>query len=121
MYESSYYIKVVATVLLMYLNYVGLREPMNFKTLLDLLWDLIPKWEQLGVSLLIDKTTLDCIKLKHPQDPSGCFIEILTKWLQQDMSSPPLRTLYLALRSPSMIECSRKITALTLTSKFIRK
>lgn len=69
----------------------------------DKLWDARLRWNNLGLALGIDQTSLDEIAEKNRNRPDACFSDVLKMWLQGcGDSSRTWSTITAALRTRSI-------------------
>ena len=68
------------------------------------------KWEDIGLSLDIEKGSLEVIKQDNPRDSQGCFREMLTHWLNQGDPPPTWTTIIDAIDSVDYKSLARQLS-----------
>ena len=63
----------------------------QLKDLTGALNKVASEWKRLGVHLGIPVTTLDTIAADHSHNSQDCLLEMLEKWLKQQVDPPPPR------------------------------
>ena len=63
------------------------------------LWPARHKWHSIGVTLEIDATTIEVIKMDNPRCTDDCYMEMLVTWLRKREPVPCWKGLSMALQS----------------------
>ena len=67
------------------------------------LWDARTRWKDLGEALGMHPSSTDAIAIKHRDEPSSCFREMLTEWLRGGNDPPRTwSTIAAALRTKTV-------------------
>ena len=83
------------------LHLVDSLDISNLNGIQNSIWAGRVEWENIGLNLGIEYSTLEVIKSNNPQNVDRCFREMLAKWLQLGHETT-LNCLICALRSPSV-------------------
>lgn len=68
----------------------------------NILWCARVKWNNIGLALKIDPSTLEVIKRDNHCNTDECFKEMLLKWLRRADPVPCWKALAVALNYPSV-------------------